>query len=1022
MANNNTTSTVTLIINGQGAKTSLKEVGTAVNQLSKELRTMAEADDPARYKELIAQKRAVTTEYQRQKQAIGEVRSSWSKFKTEFTQIATGVIGGNLITASIQQLIQFIPNAINHTMKLKDEFANIAKTTNMTDREVRDLNKTLKTFNTRTTTSELRDLAAVGGQFGVAKEQIDEFVGAADKIGVAIGDQFGSTQEAAQQTLLLRNIFGDIKSQKIDDDLLKIGNALNVLEADGAATAPVMADLSSRIGGVLIPLKVTSAQVLGLSATLQELNVTAERGGTATVDIFQRMLTETSTFAKVANVPLKEYKDLIRNDINQAFLLYLKGIGRVKDDQIAFAKVLEESKLTGSGASEVLMKLSSNMEMLDAKTTKAGAALQNTDSIMSEFDKRNHALALGLKNLSEWWNGLIYSEGIQSFLEGTVTLLNKMLGLTDAVGEVTKKFEDQKQSVTNLTKNINPLLTEYDALKSKTSLTEVEQKRLKEIIQKVGEVLPEAVSGIDAYGRALDINTERAREAIRVQTLLMQHYNKAAISETEAEYKRTKYERERMITKRNQGQEYVINTFSGTKTRHEYSSEELRQMDAEIRDLKMKEDQLRDLRAGLRGDDTIATRRAGRNGSSSTPAPPTKPGGGTVINIAGVTDKADKGSASKKDKKQNYGYEDLQQAKDDEIKAWNDIYESVAKEKEKQKKKEEDAKKDAEELRKKELEESNAYLKDYYEKQAADLVAQEASQTITTEAYHDQKLALEQEYLSAQILVKQSYGEQVGELENQLTEKQAEQDRRRYESAAKYDELIKQSQQALQDARVDAFAQGIGALKSFVSESSGLFKALFIAEKAIAIAQVLINLQREIASYYAVAAPLGPVGMGIASTQAVAAKVRAGTSIGIIAAQSIAQLLPKKAKGGFTDMASLAVDNSGNPEGFTSGPTLYNLGARSFIGGEAGQEYVISNPMMQNPVIANIASMLEMYRKGQPLTAGTGGGSNDAMMGMLLEMMKRIDSGLNQRQNVVFNYSEFEKYRDFIDFIRKDAA
>jgi TP901 family phage tail tape measure protein len=1017
---NNTTSTVTLIINGQGAKTSLKEVGTAVNQLSKELRTMAEADDPNRYKELIAQKRAVTMEYQRQKQAIGEVRSSWSKFKTEFAQIATGVIGGNMITAAIQQFIQFIPNAINHSMKLKDEFADIAKTTNMTDREVKELNKTLKGLDTRTTTSDLRKLASVGGQFGVAKEQIDEFVEAADKIGVAIGDQFGGTQEAAEKTLLLRNIFADIKSQKIDEDLLKIGNGLNVLEADGAATAPVMTDLASRIGRVLVPLKVASSDVLGLSATLQELNVTAEVGGTATVEIFQRMLTETATFAKVAGVPLKEYRDLIRNDIYAAFQLYLKGINKVKDDQQSYSKVLEESKLAGNGTNQVLLALSTNMEMLDKKTTMAGTALQNTDSIMSEFEKRNHSLALGLKNLNEWWNGIIYSDGIQSFLEGTVTLLNKMLGLTDAVGEVTKKFEEQKQSVTNLTKNINPLLTEYDALKTKTSLTETEQKRLKDIIQKVGEVLPEAVSGIDAYGRALDINTERAREAIRVQTLLMQHYNKAAIAETEAEYKRVKYERERMMTKRQQGQEYVINTFTGTKTRHEYGSEELRQMDAEIRDLKMREDELRDLRAGLRGEDTLGTRRAGRNGSSSTPAPPTKTGGGAPIVIPGVTDKPDK--EGKKGKKQNYGYEDLQAAKDAEIKAYADLYEALKKKQEEHLKREQEARKAAEELRKKELEESNGYLKDHYEKQFAELAGQEATQLISTEAYNDQKLTLEQEYLAAQILVRQSYNEQVGELENQLIEKQTEQDKQRYQSAVNSSLLMKKAEEELQDARRDAFAQGIGVLKSFVDESSGLFKALFVAEKAMAVAQIIINLQREIGGYYAFGAVGGPLGMAAATIQATAAKIRAGISIGVIGAQTVAQFLPKKAKGGFTDMASLQMDNSGNPEGFTAGPTLFNLGARSFIGGEAGQEYVISNPMMQNPVIANIANMLEMYRKGQPLTNGAGGGGNDAMMGMLLEMMKRIDAGLNQRQNVVFNYSEFEKYRDFIDFIRKDAA
>ena len=122
----NVKSTVTLIINGEGAKTSLKEVGTAVNVLTKQLRELKEADDPKKYKELIAQKQAVTAEYRKQKEQIGEVRSAWSKFKSEFSQIATGVVGGNVITFALQKLVQFIPSAVNHTMKLKDELADVA--------------------------------------------------------------------------------------------------------------------------------------------------------------------------------------------------------------------------------------------------------------------------------------------------------------------------------------------------------------------------------------------------------------------------------------------------------------------------------------------------------------------------------------------------------------------------------------------------------------------------------------------------------------------------------------------------------------------------------------------------------------------------------------------------------------------------------------------------------------------------------------------------------------------------------
>ena len=66
---------------------------------------------------------------------------------------------------------------------------------------------------------------------------------------------------------------GDIKTDDVGTDIMHISNALNELGAAGFATSPVVADFASRIGGVGITLGLTSGQVLGLSATLQELNV-----------------------------------------------------------------------------------------------------------------------------------------------------------------------------------------------------------------------------------------------------------------------------------------------------------------------------------------------------------------------------------------------------------------------------------------------------------------------------------------------------------------------------------------------------------------------------------------------------------------------------------------------------------------------------------------------------------------------------------------------------------------------------
>ena len=92
-------------------------------------------------------------------------------------------------------------------------------------------------------------------------------------------------------------------------------------------------------------------------------------------------------------------------------------------------------------------------------------------------------------------------------------------------------FDAQITSVLNLTEKIDPLLERYDELKSKSKLSKDEQAELKDIIDQVAESVPGAVSAFDEYGKAIGINTSKAREFINEQVAMMGVLNKTAIKE-----------------------------------------------------------------------------------------------------------------------------------------------------------------------------------------------------------------------------------------------------------------------------------------------------------------------------------------------------------------------------------------------------------------------------------------------------------------------------------------------------------
>jgi TP901 family phage tail tape measure protein len=335
-------------------------------------------------------------------------------FNKYFAIVTAGIAAFSGIAFSIKEMI-------TAQGELDDSLADIRKSTGMTALEVQNLNKELGKIDTRTSRQDLRQMAVVAGQLGMAKGDVFAFVESVDKLNVALGDEFtGGAEEVAKQMGMLRNVLTDSKTANVADDMMRVGNAINTLGAAGFATGPVMTDFASRIGGIGIPLGLTSDQVLGMSATLQELNVNAERGGTAVVKIMQKMTTNTKAFAGVAGMPIKEFTNLVNTDLYGAFLKVIEGSKNGGTSATALAGIIKELEISGVGASEIFSKLSSNMSMLDEKVTLAGRSMLGTKSITNEFNIKNATLGAVLAKLQKDFYGLITMPGVTEFFKNQV--------------------------------------------------------------------------------------------------------------------------------------------------------------------------------------------------------------------------------------------------------------------------------------------------------------------------------------------------------------------------------------------------------------------------------------------------------------------------------------------------------------------------------------------------------------------------------------------------------------------------
>jgi alanyl-tRNA synthetase len=166
-------------------------------------------------------------------------------------------------------------------------------------------------------------------------------------------------------------------------------------------------------------------------------------------------------------------------------------------------------------------------------------------------------------------------------------------------------------------------------------------------------------------------------------------------------------------------------------------------------------------------------------------------------------------------------------------------------------------------------------------------------------------------------------------------------------------EALANAEQALQDARRAAIQAGFNLASSIAGENEKVQNALFVAEKAVAVGQVILDTIKAKSANAAYASTLGPVAGPIyLTTQNAAANLRLATSLASIAAASIA-----KFKGGASPSAAGGGGSAPNP----SAAINYNLGGNQQAGAiiEPGQASTGVTPTQTYVLASDVTSAQE---------------------------------------------------------------
>lgn len=315
----------------------------------------------------------------------------WTNFKNWVMAAFTA----DGIMAMVQAVWQFGQDSIKMAAEVSDSFADIKKATGMTADEVKGLNEEITKIDTRTAQQSLLDIAKVGGQIGIAKEEMLGFVEATDKAVVALGDEFqGGAEEVAGTMGTLKNLFKETKELEAGEAITKIGSALNELGAAGSATAPVVADFTQRMGA-LGDLSPQISQTMGLGAAFQELGLTAEISAGGLSNILLGAAKATGLFAEHLGMTEAAFKDLINTNPNEVILKLAESFRGLPTDVVV--KQLDNLGIKSQEATKVMSLLSDQTDSVREKQELASKAMAEGTSLTNEFNIKNTTAAAELE-------------------------------------------------------------------------------------------------------------------------------------------------------------------------------------------------------------------------------------------------------------------------------------------------------------------------------------------------------------------------------------------------------------------------------------------------------------------------------------------------------------------------------------------------------------------------------------------------------------------------------------------------
>ena len=350
--------------------------------------------------------------------------------------------------AAFNKAKELVTGAIKKNLEYSGSLTDIRKVSGLTMDQVKQLSTELAKIDTRTSVDGLAQLAYEGAKLGMGKYGISgmrDFVAAADKINVAIGEEMG--EEALPALSKMVEVMGLIPKMGIEKAMEATGSAMFKLSSTSTSTSNDIVEFSKRLTGVARTAGITTDQLLALGSASSSMMLMPEVASTAMGKFIVALQKNHNLIAKELGIPDETIKNLYASGhAMDAIVLVLEKM-RDKGNMNALGGIFKDLGSDGQRLVTAMVTMSKNVDMLKDHLYESEEAFREATAVGKEYSMQQQS-AIGIlerannlwekayvnpdgvdavKSMAEWWYEMSATMTNSPLLKGTLLVALQMV-------------------------------------------------------------------------------------------------------------------------------------------------------------------------------------------------------------------------------------------------------------------------------------------------------------------------------------------------------------------------------------------------------------------------------------------------------------------------------------------------------------------------------------------------------------------------------------------------------------------